>query len=63
MHAENGAYLWDTTVLIYKLGQSNNIISFLSTPFYNFMRAGGNYSLFIMQYYAFLGCGFLEWPK
>ena len=36
------------------LGQSNYIISFSSTPFYNFMREGGNYSSFIMQYYDIL---------
>ena len=36
------------------LGQSNYIITFSSTPFYNFTWAGSNYSLFIMQYYGIL---------
>ena len=35
-------------------GQSNYIISFLSIHFYTFMRAGGNYSLFIVQCYGIL---------
>ena len=36
------------------LGQSNYIISFSSIHFHTFMRAGGNYSLFIAQYYGIL---------
>ena len=40
--------------MIPSLGQSNYSISFVSTPFYGFMQAGSNYSLFIMQYYGIL---------
>ena len=39
---------------MWSLGQSNYIVSFSSTRFYISMRAGGHYSLFIIQYYGIL---------
>ena len=36
-----------------QLGQLNYIVSFSSTHFYIFMRAGGHYSLFIIYYSLF----------
>ena len=39
-------------IIILHLGQSNYIVSFSSTRFYISMRAGGHYSLFIVQYYG-----------